>query len=214
MKILIATTNGGKFKELSEMLDADFEWVSLKDFPNLAEIKEDGITFAENAHKKAVGYAQATGLWTIADDSGLVIDALGGAPGVHSARFSGEKQPKENSLLIDKRNISKVLELLKGVEEAKRTARFVCAVCLASPDGAVAETSGKWEGIITFEEKGKNGFGYDPIMYIPKLHKTVAQLSLSEKNIYSHRSHAVFALKPFLKKLIAEHRQGPSLMDQ
>jgi XTP/dITP diphosphohydrolase len=203
MEILVATTNKGKFAELSAMLDADVEWVSLKDFPNIPEVIEDGATFAENARKKALGYAKATGLWTIADDSGLVIDALGGAPGINSARFSGEKLPNEDRTLIDHRNIAKVLKLLKDVPQEKRTARFVCCLCLASPEKILAETDGKWEGIIIDKECGLGGFGYDPIMYIPRLQKTVAQLAPEEKNTHSHRANALNQLKPILQHLLA-----------
>ena len=112
-KILVASTNPGKLKELREMLGGDIEWVGLSDFPGVSEIEEDGKTFAENARKKAVGYAKATGLWTLADDSGLVVDALNGQPGVKSARFSGVKEA--NRGLIDHKNMAKVLTLLKGV---------------------------------------------------------------------------------------------------
>jgi XTP/dITP diphosphohydrolase len=197
-KILVATTNKGKLAELSAMLDGNIEWVSLKDFPNIPEVIEDGETFAENARKKAIGYAKATGLWTIADDSGLVIDALDGAPGINSARFSGEKLPDEDRTLIDHRNIAKVLELLKDVPKEKRTARFVCCLCLASPEKILAETEGKWEGIIIDKECGSGGFGYDPIMYITRLQKTVGQLTAVQKNKFSHRSLAVSAMKPLL----------------
>lgn len=201
-KILVATTNKGKLAELSAMLDGDIEWVSLKDFSNIPEVVEDGTTFAENARKKAIGYAKATGLWTIADDSGLVIDALGGAPGVNSARFSGEKLPDEDRTLIDHRNIAKVLRLLQDVPPQKRTARFVCSLCIASPEKILAETEGKWEGIIIDKECGTNGFGYDPIMYIPRSQKTVAQLTSQEKNSFSHRAIAVSGLKHILKLLL------------
>jgi len=132
-KILVASTNPGKLGELRGMLDADVDWVGLSGFADVAEVEEDGVSFAENARKKACEYARATGVWTIADDSGLVVDALGGEPGVRSARFSGEKLPGEERTLIDHRNMRKVLELLDGVPAEKRTARFVCCLCLASP---------------------------------------------------------------------------------
>jgi XTP/dITP diphosphohydrolase len=203
-KILIATTNKGKLAELSAMLDAHVEWVSLADFPDIPEVKEDGKTFAENAQKKAVGYAKATGLWTIADDSGLVIDALGGAPGVNSARFSGKKLPNEERTLIDHRNIAKVLALLKDVPKEKRTARFVCNICLASPEKVLAQTQGQWEGVIAEKEFGTGGFGYDAVMYIPNLGKTVAQLDASQKNSFSHRAIAIGKLKPLLKSMLGD----------
>lgn len=189
MKILVATTNPGKMAELSAMLDSDIEWVSLADFSDTKEVVEDGNTFAENARKKALGYSEQTGLWTIADDSGLVVDALGGLPGVTSARFSGEKE--NNRTLLDHKNMAKVLHLLQGVPKEKRTARFVCSLCLAGDGKVLIETSGQLEGVITEKEAGRNGFGYDPIVYIPTLDKTVAQLSAEQKNQISHRANAI-----------------------
>ena len=202
-KILVASTNPGKITELRAMLDADVQWLDLSDFPNIAEIKEDGQTFIENARKKALGYARATGLWTIADDSGLVIDALSGEPGVKSARFSGEKSINDDGTLIDHRNIAKVLELLEGVPKEKRTARFFCCLCLASPEQILIETEGTLEGLITNKEIGKNGFGYDPIFLVPHLNKTVAQLTSEEKNAISHRGNAIRKLKPLLERSLA-----------
>jgi len=224
-KILVATANPGKFAEISAMLDADVQWLSLKDFPDIPEVKEDGATFAENARKKALGYAKQTGLWTLADDSGLVIDALGGAPGVKSARFSGEKEA--NRKLLDHKNMAKVLKLLTNIPREKRTARFVCCLCLASPPDESAiktvgkrrtsppdqwrasperiliQTEGKLEGLINDKEIGENGFGYDPIFFLPHLNKTVAQLTREEKNAISHRGNAIKKLKPLLTKLMS-----------
>ena len=200
-KIVVATTNKGKIAELSAMLDADVEWLSLADFDNIAEVAEDGDTFAENARKKALGYAAATGCWAIADDSGLCVDALDGAPGVHSARFSGPKIEDEKRGLIDHRNIEKLLDLMKDVPAEKRTARFMCAICLAKPNEVLAETEGKCEGTITEEEIGKNGFGYDPVFFAPNLSKTLAQASGEEKNSVSHRGNAIRNLRPALEKL-------------
>ena len=201
-KILVATGNPGKIVEIRAMLDADVRWLGLADLPPMAEIEEDGETFAENARKKAAGYAKATGLWTLADDSGLVVDALGGAPGVKSARFSGEKPKDADRTLIDHRNIAKALELLKGVPEEKRTARFVCRLCLATPERILIETEGTLEGLITDREIGLNGFGYDPIFFVPDMKKTVAQLTGEEKNAISHRGNAVRKLKPLLDELL------------
>lgn len=201
-KILIATTNPGKIAEMRAMLDLDIEWLGLSEFGDIDEIEEDSTTFAENARKKAAGYAKATGLWTIADDSGLVIDALGGTPGVKSARFSGEKSKGDDKNLIDHRNIAKVLELLKGVPTEKRTAKFVCCLCLASPERILIETEGTLEGLITDREIGENGFGYDPIFFVPHLDKTVAQLTSEEKNAISHRGNAIRKLRPILDKLL------------
>ena len=197
-KILIATTNPGKIAELRAMLDLDIEWVGLSDFANLGEIEEDGATFAENARKKALGYAKATGLWTIADDSGLVVDALGGKPGVKSSRFSGDKLKGQDQSLIDHRNIQKVLRLLKAVPKSARKARFVCCLCLASPGKVLVETQGTLEGLIADKEIGQNGFGYDPIFFVPSLNKTVGQLTADEKNAISHRGQAIRKLKPCL----------------
>jgi XTP/dITP diphosphohydrolase len=201
-KILVATTNPGKIAELRTMLDLDLEWLGMSDVGDIAEIKEDGSTFAENARKKAIGYAKSTGLWTIADDSGLEVDALGGEPGVKSARFSGEKSTNDDGTLIDHRNIAKVLELLKGVPKEKRTARFFCCLCLASPEQILIETEGTLEGLITSKEVGKNGFGYDPIFFVPHLNKTVAQLTPEEKNAISHRGNAIRKFKPLLEELL------------
>ncbi len=198
--ILVATTNAGKLKELGEMLDMDAEFKSLADYPGVPEVEEDGDTFETNAAKKALGYAKATGLWTIADDSGLVIDALDGAPGVHSARFSGEKS--SDKTLIDHKNIEKVLELLEGVPTEKRTGRFVCSICLASPEKVLIQTEGTVEGIITEAEKGTGGFGYDPIFLIKGMNKTAAELSADEKNKVSHRGNSIAKLKPALKQLL------------
>ena len=216
--ILVATTNPGKIAELRAMLSADLRWLSLADVGEIPEIAEDGATFAENARKKALGYAKASGLWTIADDSGLVVDALGGAPGVKSARFSGEVVPafrpgdrkqgqdtlatKTNRTLIDHRNMEKVLELLKDVPQEQRTARFVCCLCLASPEKVLLDTEGALEGLIADKEIGTNGFGYDPIFFVPDLKKTAAQLTREEKNAISHRGNAIRKLKPLLDELL------------
>jgi XTP/dITP diphosphohydrolase len=199
-KILVATTNPGKIAELKAMLDIDVELVGLADFEGIAEIEEDGVTFAENARKKAVGYAKATGLWTVADDSGLVVDALDGAPGVKSARFSGAKD--RDRTLLDHRNMAKVLKLLEGVPTEKRTARFVCALCLASPEKILIETEGTLEGLIAEQEVGENGFGYDPIFFVPDLNKTVAQLTREEKNAISHRGNAIRKLTALFIQLL------------
>ena len=206
MKILVATTNPGKKAEFEAMLGGDWsiEWLGLSDFDDIPEVEEDGVTFAENARKKALGYAKATGCITIADDSGICIDALGGAPGVNSARFSGPKLPDEERTLIDHRNIEKVLELMKDVPEENRSARFVCSLCAASPEKVLLETEGVMEGGIMYEQEGEGGFGYDPIMFIPSFGKTVAQLSSAQKNSISHRGNAIRKLKPLLAELIEQ----------
>lgn len=200
--ILIATTNPGKIAEIKAMLGTEKRWLGLDQVDQVDEIPEDGATFAENAQKKALGYAKATGLWTIADDSGLVVDALKGAPGVKSARFSGTKSNGTDRKLMDHQNMAKVLDLLKGVPQKKRTARFVCRLCLAGPDRVLLETEGTLEGLIIEKEIGDNGFGYDPIFFVPNLRKTVAQLTREQKNAISHRGKAIAQLKPLLDKLL------------
>lgn len=205
MKILVATTNPGKLAELSEMLGdvgADIEWVSLRQFPDIAEVEEDGDTFAANARKKALGYAGVTGLWTIADDSGLVIDALGGAPGVYSARYAADECDSSDRAAIDTANTQKALRNLQNVPKPERTARFKCCLCLASPEKVLLETEGAVEGIINQSPVGDGGFGYDPIFYIPGLQKTAAQLEKHEKNRISHRGNAIQHFKPLLENLL------------
>lgn len=201
-KIVVASTNHGKIAELQAMLDANVQWVSLSDFEQLGEVEEDGATFTENARKKAIEYAKATNLWAIADDSGLVVDALDGRPGIRSARFAGPAD--KDRALIDERNIAKVLELLEAVPMEKRTARFICRLCLASPQKVLIETEGVLQGIIAEKQSGENGFGYDPIFFVPKINKTVAQLTAEEKNAISHRGNAIRKLKPLLDKLLGE----------
>ncbi|MCU0914297.1 MAG: XTP/dITP diphosphatase [Planctomycetes bacterium] len=203
--ILVATTNPGKVRELRALLGDQVEWKSLADFPGVGEVKEDGATFAENARKKALGYAQATGLWTLADDSGLVVDALGGAPGVNSARFSGERAAGADRHVIDRRNIEKLLSLLDGVPRQKRTARFVCHLCLADPQRVLIEAQGTVEGVIATEPAGTGGFGYDPVFFVPQLGRTVAQLGDQEKNAVSHRGNAMRRLKPLLEELLGRN---------
>jgi XTP/dITP diphosphohydrolase len=201
--ILVATTNPGKVRELRAMLGGEVQWKSLADFPGVGEVKEDGATFAENARKKAMGYAGATGLWTLADDSGLVVDALGGAPGVNSARFSGERPKGADRKLLDRQNMDKVLSLLAGVPAEKRTARFVCCLCLANPERVLIETQGTLEGLIIDKPAGTGGFGYDPIFYVPQLGQTIAQLGEDEKNAISHRGNALRKLRPLLDELLS-----------
>ena len=204
-KILVATTNPGKFQELIELLDGvgtDIHWTCLKEFPNIPEIVEDGNTFARNAQKKALGYAKATGLWTLADDSGLVIDALDGQPGVFSARFAADECQSDNRRTLDVANYQKALRLLKDTPDSQRTARFVCHLCLADENQILLEATGTVEGVMKHEPVGENGFGYDPIFYIPSLDKTAAQLQNHEKNQISHRGNAIRKLKPLLQDLI------------
>jgi XTP/dITP diphosphohydrolase len=204
-RILVATTNPGKLAELSDLLgtiNQQIEWCCLKSFPEIGEIVEDGRTFAENAQKKALGYAKATGLWTIADDSGLVVDALNGEPGVYSARYAADVCASDNRKDIDVANTKKVLVHLKDTPDKDRTARFMCSLCLAAPGNILLETEGAVEGTINHSPVGENGFGYDPIFYIPSLNQTAAQLDHRKKNRISHRGHAIAKLKPLLENLL------------
>jgi len=201
-RILVATTNPGKIAELSAMLGEGIQWVGLGEFADVNDVVEDGRTFAENAAKKALGYAEATGLWTLADDSGLTIDALGGEPGVHSSRYSGQVHAGDDRRTIDRRNIEKVLGLMRGVPAEKRTARFVCRLCLARPGQVLLEAEGRFEGVIAAEPVGENGFGYDPIFFVPAKGRTAAQLTAEEKNAISHRGNAIRELQPLLSALL------------
>lgn len=195
-KIIVATCNQDKIKEIREILAGDgIEYVSLEDEGlKYIDIKEDGSTFEENAVIKAKTVSEATGLMVLADDSGLEVDYLGGAPGIYSARYMGEDTPytiKNNH----------IIEELKGAEGVERSARFVCAMACAFPGGRVITTEGKVEGRIAYEEKGGNGFGYDPIFYLPERGCTTAQLKPEEKNAISHRGRALRAMH---KRLVEE----------
>lgn len=195
MRLVLATNNQGKVDELQELLKPHgFEVVSLASYPNLPEVEENGTTFEENAIKKAKEIAAATGELTMADDSGLEVDYLDGAPGVHSARFAGEHGNNEA-------NNQKLLELLNGVPQEKRTARFRCVVAVATADGDVKTAEGFCEGIIIDEPRGKRGFGYDPLFYYPQEGKTFAELDRNIKNQISHRGKALAAIKDYLAGL-------------
>lgn len=188
MKTLVfATGNAGKVKELEVLLGTGWVVKSAKDFPGLADVVEDADTFEGNAAKKAHAFAKATGAWAVADDSGLVVDALGGAPGVYSARYA----PTESE---------RIDRLLTAMEDkAQRSARFVCALCLASPDGAEFFARGTCEGTIGLERKGTGGFGYDPVFVLPN-GKSMAELTKEEKSAISHRGHAFRELLPTIAR--------------
>lgn len=201
MKLVLATSNQGKVKELAAMLkDLNFEVVSIADYPGFPEVEEDGDTFKANAIKKAQAAARFTGELSLADDSGLEVDALDGAPGVHSARFAGE--PKD-----DAANNCKLLKLLENVPPAKRTGRFRCVIAITRPDGKIHTVDGTCEGVILEELKGDGGFGYDPLFYVPAYQKTFAELDLAEKNIISHRGKALAKAMDVLESLCV-HREG------
>ncbi len=194
-KLLIATHNRGKVREYRKLLeDLPFEVVYLDDLGIDETVEETGETFAENAVAKATAYARMTGLLTWADDSGLVVDALGGAPGVRSARYAGPDA-------TDADRYRKLLRALEGVPWEKRTARFRSVVAIATPDGDIWTTEGVCEGVIAFEPKGTQGFGYDPVFYLPDLGRHMAELSPEEKNRISHRGKAARKAREILEKL-------------
>ena len=195
MKVLLATQNSGKVRELVELLaDEEIEVLSLKDVPAWQEVEETGATFAENAAIKARAGVEKTGFITLADDSGLEVDALNGAPGVYSARFAGE--PKD-----DERNNDKLLALLENVPDEQRTGRFRCALVVATPQGDEYLTEGTVEGKILRQRRGTRGFGYDPLFSIPDFGRTMAELSLAQKNKLSHRAQAFRKAVPILQNL-------------
>ncbi len=185
MKIFIATRNKNKIKELKTCLEGlNIDILSYDDIENLPEIVEDDKSFEENAVKKATTLARATGILTIADDSGLIVDALDGRPGVLSSRYAGENA-------TDKENNEKLLDELKDVSEENRTARFVCSIAIADPDGLIKVVEGICEGHIAAEERGNEGFGYDPLFIKNEYNKTFAELGLNIKNRISHRALAL-----------------------
>jgi XTP/dITP diphosphohydrolase len=185
-RLVFATTNPGKLRELRVLVGEQFEVKSATEAAPGLEIIEDQPDFAGNARKKAQEFLKATGLPSLADDSGLCIDALGGEPGVYSARWEE----------TDSRRIAKALRKLEGVIDLQRTARFVCALCLAMPDGRLIEVQGRCEGVITRAPRGTNGFGYDPVFQVAGLSRTMAELSLDEKSAHSHRGAAFRELHP------------------
>lgn len=192
-RIIFATGNEGKMREIREILrDLDVEVLSLKEAGIHGDIVEDGTTFEENAVIKARTISEMTGEIVLADDSGLEIDYLNKEPGVYSARYMGE----DTSYHIKNANL---IQRLEGVPDEKRTARFVCAVAAAFPDGTVKTVRGTMEGRIAYEERGENGFGYDPIFFLPEFQCTSAELSMEEKNQISHRGKALRAIKDELR---------------
>lgn len=193
-KIIFATGNKDKVKEIQMILaDLGVEVVTMKDAGISIDIEENGATYEENAMIKARAVAAYTDAIVMADDSGLEIDYLNKEPGVYSARYLGE----DTSYRIKNANL---ISRLDGVPDEKRTARFVCAIGAVLPDGTELTTRGIIEGIIGYEEKGANGFGYDPIFYVPEFGKTTAELSEEEKNQVSHRGNALRLMKEELKK--------------
>ncbi|MBI4051859.1 MAG: XTP/dITP diphosphatase [Elusimicrobia bacterium] len=195
MELLLATGNEHKIREIESVLgELPIPVRTLRDFPHLKAAEEDGNTLEENARKKAVFAAQASGLWALADDTGLEVEALGGAPGVHSARYAGRECSYEQ-------NNKKLLRELRGLNIEGRRATFRCVVAVASPETDVIVEEGSIQGFITESPLGDCGFGYDPLFLILPLRKTLAQLSFEEKNKLSHRAQAISRMKPHLMKL-------------
>jgi XTP/dITP diphosphohydrolase len=207
MKLVIATRNAKKGREMAELIAptwertgrlAGLEVEALDRYPGLPEVVEDADSFAGNAAKKASETARALGAWTVADDSGLAVDVLGGSPGVLSARYAGEHGD-------DLANNRKLLEALDGVPDERRGAAFVCALALCDPEGQVRfETQAACRGRIIHEARGPNGFGYDPLFLIPEYGKTFGELSAVVKQQLSHRSRAFARLRPVVERLIDE----------
>ena len=192
MKLILASKNAHKAAEMQAILGDSIELIT-QDAAGCGEIEviEDGTTFEENAIKKAVEIMKATNLPTIADDSGLAVDALDGRPGIFTARFAGENA-------TDDENINKLLEELKNVPESERTARFVCVIALAVPGEETKTFRGEVEGRILFEKHGENGFGYDPVFYLPQFDAAMAEVAAEVKNSVSHRFNALKLLKEYL----------------
>jgi len=198
VRLLVASNNKKKLEELEQILRGlKVELISLKSFPEVKEVEEDGKTFKENAEKKALGFAKQSGCLTISDDSGLCVDYLEGAPGVHSARFSGPQRD-------DVKNCEKLLEALKGVPKEKRSASFQCAIALASPSSIVHVVEGRVDGQITEAMQGESGFGYDPLFYYGEFGKTFAQVPPEKKHRVSHRGKALSRMKEYLEQYLKE----------
>lgn len=192
MQLILATKNKGKLTEIKELLQGlDYEIKSLTDYPEIGHIPEDGKTFIENATIKAKTVAKITNHLALADDSGLEVAALNGAPGIKSSRYETTDEKRNQKLLI----------ALQDIPWEKRNARFVCAIAIATPDGIVQTVQEICDGIITFEPKGTNGFGFDPVFYFPLLEKTFAELAREEKSIYSHRGKALRAARIILEQI-------------
>ena len=197
--LVLATRNAGKTREIREYLgDFPVEIKNLEDFGRIPSVEEDGATFDENAYKKASFTAKILGLPALADDSGLEVEALGGAPGVHSARYAGQSA-------TDAENNAKLLRKMEG--KTNRAAAFTCVISIAVPSGAALTYEARCEGLIAEAPAGENGFGYDPLFYCPPLNRTFAQLSAEEKNRVSHRGKALAELKEEFEKVLIWIRQ-------
>ena len=193
MRLLVATRNPGKLREVRSRVEG-LEVVSLDDVPSMPEVDETEDTLEGNARLKAAAAAQATGLWTVADDSGLFVDALGGAPGVRSARYAPG---------TDADRVQALLRAMERVPDPDRGAAFRCVLALASPGGEVRLARGECRGTLLRGPRGTGGFGYDPVFLVPELGRTMAELTLEEKGRLSHRARALDALEPLLRELSA-----------
>jgi len=201
-EVIIATKNAGKAREFEHIFASRGIVVrTLLDFPEIPEVEETGTTFEENAILKAEAVSQALNKMVIGDDSGLMVDALEGRPGIYSARYAGE--PKN-----DQNNTDKVLSELQGVPEEKRSARFYCALAVAIPGQETRTVSGSCEGRILEERRGTNGFGYDPVFYVPEKGVAMAELSADEKNSISHRANALKKLDVILDSILKSAGQS------
>ena len=193
LEILIATNNLGKVKEIKDILDSSkIKILTMKDFPPLPKIEEDGKTYQENAFKKARKISEYTGKICLADDSGLEIDYLKGKPGIYSSRWGNS----------DEERINKVLKLIENVPKNKRNAKFVCVVVLVFPNGKIYMVKEECKGIIAFNPKGEHGFGYDPIFLVPEYDKTFAELGDKIKNQISHRGKAMRRMIDIINKIV------------
>lgn len=200
-KLLVATTNKGKQVEIQALLrDFDIQLITPDQIDLTLEVVEDGQTYAENAARKGLAYAQASGLLTLADDSGLEVEALNGLPGIRSARFAPAADPTKKATDADRR--AYLLQRLQGLPRPW-AARFRCVVALVSPHAATRYAEGQCRGEIIPEERGDQGFGYDPLFFLPELGRTMAELDMEEKNRVSHRARAILAARPLLAKIIA-----------
>lgn len=198
LELVVATGNKGKLKEIKELLkDLDLKITSLADYPDAPKIKEDGATFSQNALKKAATIALYTRKLTLGEDSGIEVKALGNKPGIHSARFSGEKA-------TDKKNNLKLLRSLKNVPLSKRQARYRCCVALVDKNGIIDIVSGQCSGMITKSARGKNGFGYDPYFLVKRYNKTFGELDPDIKARISHRARALKKVRIILRKYLSQ----------
>jgi XTP/dITP diphosphohydrolase len=190
---MVATQNRGKVREIKKVMKGlGFRILSLNDFPEVPQVEEDGKSFLENALKKARFYSKYSGRLTLADDSGLEVDILKGRPGVYSARYAGEGASTQE-------NNQKLLKEMEAIPLSKRGARFKCVLAVVSPEGKEVVVEGSCRGRIGFKEVGKKGFGYDPLFVLPSYGKTMAQLTLEEKNRISHRGKALRKLRKIIK---------------